>query len=152
LLDLVALDGLSRSLGPTFDLAVAVLSQILEREASALARAAEVVDPEVDDDLIKPGVELELGVEALDRAEDADERLLRHIARIVGVADHALGDPVSALLVPLDDHAEGLLASRRVGIARRLAGADELLVRRAAARDLDRRDRVARTHARRGRH
>src|SRR6266446_3613869 len=84
------------------------------------AMLALVVQAEVDEDTVEPGRELRPPAEAPGRLVEADERLLREVARILGVAEHGPGEAVRPLLVASHEEVERRLVPLGHALAERL--------------------------------
>ena len=75
----------------------------------------------------EPGVERGVAPERRERLEGSDEGVLRHVPRLVGVAQDVVGEPVHPLAILLDQRLEG----------RQVAGAAPLDQGRIVAVHLD---------------
>ena len=117
------------------------LGSDLDRRRSARP-AARFVERGVGRDAVAPRRELRASVEGVDAARDREQRLLRRVERVVGIAEHPAADRVHQPGVPAQQRVErGTIASR--------GGRGELVVaivglHRSATR-------LATSHRRRGR-
>src|SRR5437763_1103057 len=90
-------------------------------EAPAPALPA-VVQAQVDQDPVEPGREFRAPGEARRGLVEPDERLLRQIARVLGVPEDGPGEPVRAFLVSRDEEVERRLVSIGHTLAKHFIG------------------------------
>lgn len=88
-------------------------------EALGLLEQAKRVERDVAGDLVKPRPERALGIVGVERAEDAQERLLERVLGERLVADEVDEERVDRVPVPLEERAErgrrGEIAASRLG-------------------------------------
>src|SRR5690606_22326008 len=89
------------------DLVVATADPVVVLEALGVAPAPDVVDREVHDDPVEPGVEAALPFELADVAVDLDECVLHDVERVLLALHDTEGDGVRAPMVALEQGAEG---------------------------------------------
>src|SRR5687768_11113328 len=105
---LIRRPGFGRFMG-RFHLTLDIFVELISRAAFG---APFVVQTDVDDDAIKPGIETRPAVELFQVAKRFQERLLRQILGFLAVAGEAKGDMVSLLLMALDELFERPAISR----------------------------------------
>ena len=92
-----------------------------ERLGAARVRGLREVLARVDDEPVQPGRELRLAAELADADDELRERVLRRVARVLGVAEQVQRELLDPRRVPLAERRERLLvavpsrASPRIG-------------------------------------
>ena len=70
-----------------------------------------VIDRAVETNPVQPGGEIRSRFEPAQLPVGAHERFLDDVFGVFGPAGHAIGQPVDAAAVPLDEHAKGFLVA-----------------------------------------
>ncbi len=104
----------------------------------------------VGDDAVQPGRERAVAPEAGKPLPGLDEGILGDILGIVGVGEHAQGDPVDAALVALDEHLERTKVTPsgpgdQVGVVELLLHGRRCLARKGNALSRNRRRQMERS-------